>query len=109
MQRGVGGITRGQAATYTLSDGKKIQKVTDVVTGTGSVVRAVSFFASVGRTFRGWRKRVTCSGDVSLPYVCATGRGKQNLFYSTSVIFLGPLELRAFSLPFPSDQPGLAD
>ncbi len=29
--------------TYTLSDGKKIQKVMDVVTGTGSVVRAVSF------------------------------------------------------------------
>ncbi|MDP2606624.1 MAG: hypothetical protein Q8S00_29135 [Deltaproteobacteria bacterium] len=27
----------------TLSDGKKIQKVTDVVTGAGSVVRAVSF------------------------------------------------------------------
>jgi hypothetical protein len=43
MQRGIGGITKGQAATYTLSDGKKIQKVTDVVTGTGSVVRAVSF------------------------------------------------------------------
>jgi hypothetical protein len=43
MQRGVGGITKGQAVTYTLSDGKKIQKVTDVVTGTGSVVRAVSF------------------------------------------------------------------
>jgi len=42
MQRGVGGITKGQAVTYTLSDGKKIQKVTDVVTGTGSVVRAVS-------------------------------------------------------------------
>ncbi len=42
-QRGVGGITKGQAVTYTLSDGKKIQKVTDVVTGTGSVVRAVSF------------------------------------------------------------------
>jgi len=38
-----GGITKGQAVTYTLSDGKKIQKVTDVVTGTGSVVRAVSF------------------------------------------------------------------
>jgi hypothetical protein len=35
MQRGVGGITKGQAVTYTLSDGKKIQKVTDVVTGTG--------------------------------------------------------------------------
>ena len=44
MQRGVGGITKGDAVTYyTLSDGKKIQKVTDVVTGTGSVVRAVSF------------------------------------------------------------------
>lgn len=43
MQRGVGGITKGQAVTYTLSDGKKIQKVTEVVTGTGSVVRAVSF------------------------------------------------------------------
>ena len=43
MQRGIGGITKGDAVTYTLSDGKKIQKVTDVVTGTGSVVRAVSF------------------------------------------------------------------
>jgi hypothetical protein len=43
MQRGVGGIVKGQSATYILSDGKKIQKVTDVVTGTGSVVRAVSF------------------------------------------------------------------
>ena len=32
---GVGGITKGQAVTYTLSDGKKIQKVTDVVTGPG--------------------------------------------------------------------------
>jgi CHAT domain-containing protein len=43
LQRGVGGITKGNSVTYTLSDGKKIQKVTDVVTGTGSVVRAVSF------------------------------------------------------------------
>ncbi len=42
-RRSVGGITKGQAVTYTLRDGKKIQKVTDVVTGTGSVVRAVSF------------------------------------------------------------------
>ena len=42
-QHGVGGINKGQAVTYTLSDGKKIQKVTDVVTGTGSVVRALSF------------------------------------------------------------------
>lgn len=43
MQRGVGGIMKGQSVTYTLSDGKKIQKVTDVVQGAGSVVRAVSF------------------------------------------------------------------
>ena len=43
MQRDVVGITKGDGVTYTLSDGKKIQKVTDVVTGTGSVVRAVSF------------------------------------------------------------------
>jgi hypothetical protein len=43
MQRGVGGIVKGQTVIYSLSDGKKIQKVTDVVTGTGSVVRAVSF------------------------------------------------------------------
>ncbi|MBI2986051.1 MAG: hypothetical protein HYY45_04705 [Deltaproteobacteria bacterium] len=43
MQRGVGGVTKGQAVTYTLTDGKKIQEVTEVVTGTGSVVRAVSF------------------------------------------------------------------
>jgi len=43
MQRGVGGVTKGQTVTYSLSDGKKIQNVTDVVEGTGSVVRAVSF------------------------------------------------------------------
>jgi hypothetical protein len=43
IQRGVGGITKGQAVTYVLSDGKKIQKVTEIVTGTGSVVRAISF------------------------------------------------------------------
>jgi hypothetical protein len=43
MQRGIGGMTKGQSVIYTLSDGKKNQKVTDVVTGTGSVVRAVSF------------------------------------------------------------------
>jgi len=40
---GVGGITKCQAVTYTLSDGKKVQKVTEVVTGTESVVKAVSF------------------------------------------------------------------
>ena len=47
VQRGVGGITKGQAVTYTLSDGKKIQKVTEVVTGTESVVRAVSFLHQI--------------------------------------------------------------
>jgi len=41
--RGVGGITKGSAVTDTLSDGKQIQKVTDVATGNGSVVRSVSF------------------------------------------------------------------
>jgi hypothetical protein len=35
------GITKGQAVTYTLSDGKKIQKVAELVTRTRSVVRAV--------------------------------------------------------------------
>ena len=43
MQRVGVGVTKGAHVTYTLSDGKKIQNVTDVVTGTGSVVRAVSF------------------------------------------------------------------
>jgi hypothetical protein len=42
-QRGVDDITKGQTVTYTQSDGKKIQRVTEVVTGTESVVRAVSF------------------------------------------------------------------
>ena len=45
LQRGVGGITKGSAVTYTLSDGKKIQKVTDVVTGTGSGGAGGEFFA----------------------------------------------------------------
>ncbi len=41
MQRGVGGIVKGNSVTYTLSDGKKIQKVTGVVTGIVSVVRGL--------------------------------------------------------------------
>jgi hypothetical protein len=36
-------ITKSQTVTCTRSDGKKIQKVTEIVTGTESVVRAVSF------------------------------------------------------------------
>jgi CHAT domain-containing protein len=43
VQRGVGGISKGKAATYTLSDGQVIEKVTEVVSGTGAVVRAVGF------------------------------------------------------------------
>lgn len=43
MQRGAGGVTKSQLVTYVVIDRKRIQKVTDVVTGTGSVVLAVSF------------------------------------------------------------------
>lgn len=43
VQRGVAVVAKGQSATYTLSDGKKIQKVTEVVTGTGTAVRALTF------------------------------------------------------------------
>jgi CHAT domain-containing protein len=43
VQRGVGGITKGKMVTYPLSDGKRIEKVTEVVAGTDSVVRAISF------------------------------------------------------------------
>lgn len=43
VERGVGGVDKGKAVSYTLSDGRTIQKVTDVVASSGSVVRAVSF------------------------------------------------------------------
>jgi hypothetical protein len=42
VQRGVGGVTKGKATGYTLSDGKQIQKVTEVVSGAGAVVRAIT-------------------------------------------------------------------
>lgn len=42
VQRGVGGVTKGKATSYKLSDGKQIQKVTDVVSGAGAVVRAIT-------------------------------------------------------------------
>jgi NADH:ubiquinone oxidoreductase subunit D len=48
IQRGVGGVTKGQAVTYTLSDAKKIQKVADDVTGTRSMVSAVSLCIGSG-------------------------------------------------------------
>jgi hypothetical protein len=43
MKCGVGGIVKGNSVIYTLTDGKKIQNATDVVTGTGSVVRTVIY------------------------------------------------------------------
>jgi hypothetical protein len=43
QQRGIGGVKQGPPATYQLSDGKKIEKITEVVTGAGAVVRMVSF------------------------------------------------------------------
>ena len=45
--RGVVGIVTGNSVTYTLSDGKKIQKVTDVVTGDGIGSAGGEFSASV--------------------------------------------------------------
>jgi hypothetical protein len=43
VERGVGGVAKGKVVSYTLSDGRTIQKVTDVVAGSGAVVRAISF------------------------------------------------------------------
>ncbi len=43
VERGVGGVAKGKTVSYPLSDGKLVQKVTDVVAGSGAVVRAISF------------------------------------------------------------------
>ncbi len=43
VERGVGGVAKGKAVSYPLSDGRLVQKVTEVVAGSGAVVRAVSF------------------------------------------------------------------
>ena len=43
LERGVGGITEGNAKSFYLKDGKKIQSVTEIVKGTEAVVRAISF------------------------------------------------------------------
>jgi CHAT domain-containing protein len=43
VERGVGGVAKGKTVSYALSDGRTIQKVTDVVAGSGAVVRAISF------------------------------------------------------------------
>lgn len=43
VERGVGGVSKVKTVSYPLSDGKLVQKVTDVVAGSGAVVRAISF------------------------------------------------------------------
>ena len=43
VERGVGGVATGKTANYPLSDGRLVQKVTEVVAGSGAVVRAISF------------------------------------------------------------------
>ena len=43
VERGVGGIAKGKTVSYPLSDGSLVRKVTDIVAGTGAVVRALSF------------------------------------------------------------------
>ncbi|MEW6109632.1 MAG: CHAT domain-containing protein [Nitrospirota bacterium] len=43
LERGVGGITEGKSKSFNLKDGKTIQSVTEIVKGTGAVVRAISF------------------------------------------------------------------
>ncbi|MFZ5519489.1 MAG: DUF4384 domain-containing protein [Candidatus Zhuqueibacterota bacterium] len=41
--RGIGRITEGRKAGFSLSDGQQVEKVTEVVTGKGAVVRKLSF------------------------------------------------------------------
>lgn len=41
--RGIGRVTAGKKASFSLSDGKRVEKVTDVVKGKGAVVRKLSF------------------------------------------------------------------
>jgi len=43
LERGVGGITKGKLKSFYLKNGKEIQRVTEVVKGKASVVRAISF------------------------------------------------------------------
>jgi hypothetical protein len=43
VERGVGGVAKGKTVNYPLSDGRLVQKITDVVAGSGAVVRAISF------------------------------------------------------------------
>lgn len=41
--RGIGRITAGEKASFSLSDGKRVDKVTEVVMGKGAVMRKLSF------------------------------------------------------------------
>jgi len=41
--RGIGRVTAGKKASFSLSNGKKIEKVTEVVMGKGDVIRKLSF------------------------------------------------------------------
>jgi hypothetical protein len=43
VERGVGGVAKGKTVNYPLSGGRRVEKVTEVVVGTGAVVRAISF------------------------------------------------------------------
>jgi S1-C subfamily serine protease/CHAT domain-containing protein len=52
LERGVGGISEGKAETFRLKDGKAIQNITNIVQGTGAVVRAVSFRHIDNRPFK---------------------------------------------------------
>ena len=50
VERGVGGVAKGKTVSFPLSDGRLVQKVTEVVAGSGAVVRAISF-CSIGSTY----------------------------------------------------------
>jgi hypothetical protein len=43
VERGVGGVVKGKTTSYPLSDSALIKKVTEILAGTGAVVRAISF------------------------------------------------------------------
>lgn len=52
LERGVGGITQGKAKSFYLKNGKEIQKVTEIIKGKTSVVRAISFRHIDGSVFK---------------------------------------------------------
>jgi len=56
LERGVGGITEGKAKSFKLKSGKSIQNITEIVKGTGAVVRAISFRHIDNRPFKDAKK-----------------------------------------------------